>query len=142
MVKAYDKKAFYIVVGKHWKHWKALYPSKTLTTFSRKIFCTAIYQPINTTLLYTTTMYCTVACILKRVNKLNNRVARTYPVCVADHEVRSDRMYTFVSGARYAGVHVAGMISIMIPSGWVPWIRIWAAKIRRFFGCCNRVLKS
>jgi hypothetical protein len=34
------------------------------------------------------------------------------------------RMYTFVSGARYAGVHAAGMNSIMIPSGGVTWMRI------------------
>ena len=61
----------------------------------------------------------------KRVNKLNNITRGTlfwWPVCFEDHEVYSDRMYTFVSGARYAGVHAAGMNSIMIPvlefHGW------------------------
>lgn len=45
---------------------KTLYALKTLTTFPRKIFCTAIYQSKNTTLLYTTTMYYTVLCFLKK----------------------------------------------------------------------------
>ena len=61
-------------------------------------------------------MYRKVLCILKKLNKLNN-----VPRGASNGFTH---MYTFVSGARYAGVHAAGVRLHHDSSVRIPWMRI------------------